>query len=362
MRELSLDEPRRWEILRAIERALDVLDPQDVAGTGRGRPRRARRGARASGPRRAPTGSRRSATPTSTPPGCGRCARPIRKVARTVANVVALMDDDPDVPSSRCRRRSSSPGSRTHQPELFARVQEQVASGQFVPVGGMWVESDTNMPGGESLARQFVARQAVLPRGVRRRDRGGLAAGLLRLLRGAAPADPALRVALVPHPEALVEPDQHVPPPHLPLGGHRRDARLQPLPARGHVQLASCPAPSWPVRRGTSARRAARRGRSCRSDGATAAAARPARCSPAPHRTADLEGSPRVAIESPARLLRARPRPSTRSRAGVVGRAVPRAPPRHLHQPGPDQAGQPPQRAPAPRGRAVVGDRGRRRA
>ncbi len=31
-----------------------------------------------------------------------------------------------------------------------------MAAGQFVPVGGMWVESDTNMPGGESMARQFL--------------------------------------------------------------------------------------------------------------------------------------------------------------------------------------------------------------
>jgi alpha-mannosidase len=34
-----------------------------------------------------------------------------------------------------------------------------VAEGRFVPVGGMWVESDTNMPGGEALVRQFVAGQ-----------------------------------------------------------------------------------------------------------------------------------------------------------------------------------------------------------
>jgi alpha-mannosidase len=35
-----------------------------------------------------------------------------------------------------------------------------VAGGQFAPVGGMWVESDTNMPGGEALARQFIAGQS----------------------------------------------------------------------------------------------------------------------------------------------------------------------------------------------------------
>lgn len=29
-------------------------------------------------------------------------------------------------------------------------------AGRFVPAGGMWVESDTNLPGGEAMARQFV--------------------------------------------------------------------------------------------------------------------------------------------------------------------------------------------------------------
>jgi alpha-mannosidase len=42
-------------------------------------------------------------------------------------------------------------------PELFERIRARVIEGRFVPVGGMWVESDTNLPGGEALARQFVA-------------------------------------------------------------------------------------------------------------------------------------------------------------------------------------------------------------
>jgi alpha-mannosidase len=41
-------------------------------------------------------------------------------------------------------------------PELFTRVKEYVEQGRFVPTGGMWVESDTNLVGGEAMARQFV--------------------------------------------------------------------------------------------------------------------------------------------------------------------------------------------------------------
>ena len=79
----------------------------------------------------------------------------IRKVARTVANVVALMDEDPTFRFAMSQAQQLA-WLRDAQPALFARVQAHVASGQFVPVGGMWVESDTNLPGGESLARQFV--------------------------------------------------------------------------------------------------------------------------------------------------------------------------------------------------------------
>ena len=45
---------------------------------------------------------------------------------------------------------------KDHYPEVWERLKKAVAEGTIVPVGGMWVESDTNLPGGEALARQFV--------------------------------------------------------------------------------------------------------------------------------------------------------------------------------------------------------------
>ncbi|KAJ1729987.1 Glycoside hydrolase, 38 vacuolar alpha mannosidase [Coemansia biformis] len=44
-------------------------------------------------------------------------------------------------------------------PSLFARIQDKAASGQFIPIGGTWVEMDCNLPSGESLARQFLLGQ-----------------------------------------------------------------------------------------------------------------------------------------------------------------------------------------------------------
>jgi alpha-mannosidase len=42
-------------------------------------------------------------------------------------------------------------------PRIFDQIKQRVAEGRWIPVGGMWVESDTNVPGGEALVRQFVA-------------------------------------------------------------------------------------------------------------------------------------------------------------------------------------------------------------
>ena len=50
-------------------------------------------------------------------------------------------------------------GAHRAPPALFERVKAHVAAGRFVPVGGMWVESDTNMVGGEAMARQFLVGQ-----------------------------------------------------------------------------------------------------------------------------------------------------------------------------------------------------------
>ncbi len=42
------------------------------------------------------------------------------------------------------------------QPELFAQISQKIKEGTWVPVGGMWVEPDANMPDGEALARQLL--------------------------------------------------------------------------------------------------------------------------------------------------------------------------------------------------------------
>ncbi|MGB8984681.1 MAG: glycoside hydrolase family 38 C-terminal domain-containing protein [Anaerolineales bacterium] len=45
---------------------------------------------------------------------------------------------------------------RQDDPELYARVREKIASGQWEATGGWWVEADTNLTGAESLVRQVL--------------------------------------------------------------------------------------------------------------------------------------------------------------------------------------------------------------
>jgi alpha-mannosidase len=51
-----------------------------------------------------------------------------------------------------------------HDPELLARIQALVREGRWDPVGGWWVESDANIPSGESLVRQALYGQRTYMR------------------------------------------------------------------------------------------------------------------------------------------------------------------------------------------------------
>ncbi|MET4094953.1 glycoside hydrolase family 38 C-terminal domain-containing protein [Arthrobacter sp. UYCu712] len=154
MHELPMELPRRHEILRALEHMLDVMDPDDIPGTAAaGRAVLAgvlARPAYASAHQLLATGHAHIDSAWLWP-----VRETIRKCARTFSNVVALMDEDPGFVFS-CSSAQQLAWIKEYYPELFGRIREKVTAGQFVPVGGMWVESDTNMPGGEAMARQFL--------------------------------------------------------------------------------------------------------------------------------------------------------------------------------------------------------------
>ncbi|WP_329569501.1 alpha-mannosidase [Kitasatospora sp. NBC_01266] len=154
MAELPVDGARRWELLRAVERALDALDLQDVNGTATAA--RAELAAVLATPA-APSAHRISAVGHAHIDSAWLwpLRETVRKVARTTANMTALLADEPDFVYTMSQAQQYA-WIKEHRPEVYAKVKQAVAEGRFVPAGGMWVESDTNMPGSEAMARQFV--------------------------------------------------------------------------------------------------------------------------------------------------------------------------------------------------------------
>jgi len=78
-----------------------------------------------------------------------------RKIARTAANTLALIEEYPEY-----RYLQSQPHLYTmlhdRYPELYKRFSAAVKSGHVIPDGAMWVEADTNLTSGESLVRQLL--------------------------------------------------------------------------------------------------------------------------------------------------------------------------------------------------------------
>ncbi|KAL4795500.1 glycosyl hydrolases family 38 N-terminal domain-containing protein [Aspergillus venezuelensis] len=108
---------------------------------------------------------------TSTQPivyGIGHChidtcwlwpwAETKRKVARSWSNQCDLMDRYPEHRFA-CSQAQQFKWLKQYYPSVFDRVKGWVKKGHFQPIGGSWVEHDTNMPSGESLVRQFIYGQ-----------------------------------------------------------------------------------------------------------------------------------------------------------------------------------------------------------
>jgi alpha-mannosidase len=127
MRELATDDPRRHEILRALERALDELDLTDVAATATAA-RRQLAGVLSRPATPARTWSTPSATRTSTAPGCGRLRETMRKSARTFANVTALATEYPEF---RLRRSQAQQYAwvKERNPEIYRRIRTPLRRG-----------------------------------------------------------------------------------------------------------------------------------------------------------------------------------------------------------------------------------------
>jgi alpha-mannosidase len=86
-----------------------------------------------------------------------------RKCQRSFANVLALMDDYPDFKFA-CSQAAQYAVIEAMDPDLFARIKAKAAAGQWIPIGGSWVEPDCNLPSGEAMCRQFLYGQRYFER------------------------------------------------------------------------------------------------------------------------------------------------------------------------------------------------------
>jgi alpha-mannosidase len=151
MRALPLDDPRRARLRRTIVSALDAVP--DVAHARALLAPALNLPARASAHRVVAVGHAHIDTAWLWP-----IRETVRKCTRTFASAVALLDDFPDHRFA-CSQAQQYAWIEERHPELFDRIRAHVAAGRWIPVGGMWVETDTNLPSGESLVRQIVHGQ-----------------------------------------------------------------------------------------------------------------------------------------------------------------------------------------------------------
>ena len=79
----------------------------------------------------------------------------VEVVRNTFRSALDLMREYPDF-------KFTMSSARTYEwmeekyPDLFKEIEQRVREGRWEVIGGMWVEPDLNMPGGESLVRQIL--------------------------------------------------------------------------------------------------------------------------------------------------------------------------------------------------------------
>ncbi|MFI5895572.1 alpha-mannosidase [Actinoplanes sp. NPDC051513] len=149
--------PRRMRILQALDDALDALDLQDIAGTAADARTRLTDVLAAKAEHSAHHVSAIGHAHIDSA-WLWPVRETIRKVARTATNMTELMQLDPDFMYGMSSAQQYA-WLKQHRPEVWEQVVEAVRDGRFIPLGGMWVESDTVMPTGEALVRQFTYGQ-----------------------------------------------------------------------------------------------------------------------------------------------------------------------------------------------------------
>ncbi|ABR30872.1 alpha-mannosidase [Thermosipho melanesiensis] len=81
-----------------------------------------------------------------------------RKINRTFSNAISLSQKYKEFIFTQSSAKMYKDIKETN-PILFSKIKQKVKGGQWETIGGMWVESDCNIPSAESLIRQFYYGQ-----------------------------------------------------------------------------------------------------------------------------------------------------------------------------------------------------------
>ncbi len=160
-----------------------------------------------------------------------------RKVARTVSNVLALMDEDPDFTYAMSSAPNSMRGWNRNIQTCSRACCSASRKDDSFPSAECGVESDNMLPTGESLIRQitfgmryFRENLGVEPKGLWLPDSFGYCGAWPQIARRA-----GFEWFLTQ--KDHMERHHEIPRPFLRMGRHRRIANPYALPAVGHVRL-----------------------------------------------------------------------------------------------------------------------------
>lgn len=150
---LPQDHPRRAQILYALNEAVNLYGNGDREDVGRCRDllkEQLQRPANASAHKVSAIGHAHIDVAWLWP-----LRETVRKACRTFSTALKLMEEYPEY-----KFGASQPQLyefvRSYYPGLYERIKEAIKSGRWEPQGGMWVEADTNISGGEALVRQIL--------------------------------------------------------------------------------------------------------------------------------------------------------------------------------------------------------------
>ncbi len=114
-----------------------------------------------------------------------------RKTRRTFSSVLDLMERYDDFTFNQSSAQVYE-WIAEDDPAVYERILKRIAEGRWEFIGGMWVESDANIPSGESFARQLIYGQRFFDKHFGGRNKTvwlpdvfGYSAGLPQIMRGA---------------------------------------------------------------------------------------------------------------------------------------------------------------------------------